>query len=336
MRTLAFVAIGYLVIVPLAAWVLVWQQAPERSILNVSYDPTRELWRDLNKSFQAKYQADTGKRIAFRQSHGGSGSQARAVIDGLDADVVTLAMWSDTEAISKKGLIAKGWEDRLPNRSLPYYSTIVFVVRQGNSKKIRDWDDLIQPGVSVITPNPKTSANGRMSFLAAWGAVLKKGGSELDAERFVTELYRHTPVLDTGARGSAMTFAQKKIGDVHIAWENEAHQEVRESGEELEIVYPTISMKAEPYVAWVDANIDRKGTRAVAEAYLKFLYTDEAQRIIAEHYYRPFNQEILREHPELKEIDLFSIKDVAMDWDAAQKRFFGDGGVFDRIFQKKN
>ncbi|HEV3146025.1 MAG TPA: sulfate ABC transporter substrate-binding protein [Gemmataceae bacterium] len=334
MRSLAIVAIGYLVIVPLTAWVLVWHQAPEQSILNVSYDPTRELWRDLNKSFQSKYEAETGKRVAFRQSHGGSGSQARAVIDGLDADVVTLAMWSDTEAISKKGLIAKGWEERLPNHSLPYYSTIVFVVRQGNSKKIRDWEDLIQPGVSVITPNPKTSANGRMSFLAAWGAVLKKGGSAEDAERYVTELYRHTPVLDTGARGSAMTFAQKKIGDVHIAWENEAHQEVRESGGELEIVYPKTSMKAELYVAWVDANIDRKGTRAVAEAYLKFLYTDEAQRIIAEHHYRPFNEGILREHPELKEIDLFTIKDVAKDWDDAQNRFFGDGGVFDRIFQK--
>ncbi|HLW65098.1 MAG TPA: sulfate ABC transporter substrate-binding protein [Gemmataceae bacterium] len=337
MRSLAIVAIGYLVIVPLAAWVMVWQQSPEQSILNVSYDPTRELWRDLNKSFQEEYLKESGKRIAFRQSHGGSGSQARAVIDGLDADVVTLAMWSDTEAISKKGLIAKGWEDRLPNHSLPYYSTIVLVVRQGNSKKIRDWDDLIEPGVSVITPNPKISANGRMSFLAAWGAVLKNGGSEADAERYVTELYRHhSPVLDSGARGSAMTFAQKKIGDVHIAWENEAHQEVRESNGQLEIVYPKHSMKAEPYVAWVDANIDRKGTRAVAEAYLKFLYTDEAQRIIAEHYYRPFNEEVLRAHPELKEINLFTIKDVAKDWDDAQKRFFGDGGVFDRIFQQKN
>jgi sulfate/thiosulfate transport system substrate-binding protein len=343
MRSLSIIAIGYLVILPLTAWILVWHHAPQQSILNVSYDPTRELWRDLNKSFQAKYEAETGKRIAFRQSHGGSGSQARAVIDGLDADVVTLAMWSDTEAISKKGLIAKGWEDRLPNRSLPYYSTIVFVVRQGNSKKIHDWDDLIQPGVSVITPNPKTSANGRMSFLAAWGAVLKNGGSEAEAQRFVTELYRHTPVLDTGARGSAMTFAQKKIGDVHIAWENEAHQEVRESGGQLEIVYPKRSMKAEPYVAWVDANIDRKGTRDVAEAYLKFLYTDEAQEIIARRYYRPCNDEVLRKYNSsctdpnevLKEIELFTIKDVAKNWDDAQKRFFGDGGVFDRIFQKQ-
>src|SRR5262245_23538651 len=216
MRWLVAVSVGYLIVLPAVAWVRVWQQAPEQAILNASYDPTRELWRDLNTSFRADYERETGKRIAIKQSHGGSSSQARAVIDGLDADVVSLALWSDTDAIRKKGLIAAGWETRLPNRSLPYYSTIVFVVRQGNPKQIRDWPDIVRPGISVITPNPKTSGNGQLSFLAAWAVVLKRGGNEADAETLVRRLYQQTPVLDTGARRAAMTFAQKRIGDVHL------------------------------------------------------------------------------------------------------------------------
>lgn len=336
MRWLVVVAVAYLVALPAVAWLLVWQQQPEQFLLNVSYDPTRELWRDLNRNFRHEYERETGQNIAIKQSHGGSGSQARSVIDGLDADVVSLAMWSDTDAIRRKGLIAEGWEKRLPNRSLPYYSTIVFVVRQGNPQRIHDWSDIVRPGISVITPNPKTSGNGKLSLLAAWGATLKAGGSDADAERFVTELYRHAPVLDTGARGSAMTFAQKGIGDVHLTWENEAHLEVQEARGALEIVYPQRSIKAEPYVTLVDANVDRKGTREVVEKYLNYLYTNEAQEIFARHYYRPYNDEVLARHGDVfRKIDLFEITAVAKSWDDAQKRFFSDNGVFDRIFQKR-
>ncbi len=302
-------------------------------LLNVSYDPTRELWRDLNRHFIPRYQQETGIALTIRQSHGGSGTQARAVIDGLEADVVTLALFSDTDAIRQKGLLSDGWVEKLPNHSLPYYSTIVFVVRKGNPKSIKDWRDLVRPGVEVITPNPKTSGNGKLSFLAAWGAVLRRGGSEADARAFVNELFRHTPVLDSGARGSTTTFAQKKIGDVHLTWENEAHLEVAEARGELEIVYPPLSLKAEPYVAVVDANVDRKGTRKAAEAYLRFLYTDEAQAIIARHHYRPMNQDILKKQaPHLAAIDLFPITAVAPGWNEAQQRFFADNGVFDRIY----
>ena len=333
MRSLVLVAAGYLVVLPGVAWVLVYRQSSEKALLNVSYDPTRELWRDMNRAFREQYERDTGKRIAINQSHGGSSSQARAVIDGLDADVVTLALWTDTDALRRNRLLAPDWETRLPNRALPYYSTIVFVVRQGNPKNIHDWGDLIRPGVTVITPSPKTSGNGKLSLLAAWGAALKRGGSDADAERFVGELYRHAPVLDAGARGSATTFAQKKIGDVHLTWENEAHLEVKEAGDELKIVYPTWSIRAEPHVAVVDANVDRRGTRDAAERYLKFLYTDEGQRIIAKHYYRPFNDAF--RNPEMPEVKLFDLKTVANDWDDAQQKFFADGGVFDRIYQRK-
>jgi sulfate transport system substrate-binding protein len=302
-------------------------------LLNVSYDPTRELWRDLNEEFIARYEKQTGKRLAISQSHGGSGTQARAVIDGLEADVVTLALWSDTDAIRKKGLIKEGWDKRLPHRSLPYYSTIVFVVRKGNPKKIKDWTDLVRPGVVVISPNPKTSANGRLSFLAAWGSVLKRGGSEKEAREFVTRLYHHVPVLDSGARGSTTTFAHKQIGDVHLTWENEAHLEVLESGGKLELVYPPASIRAEPYVAVVDANVDHKGTRHAAEAYLKFLYTDEAQEVIARHYYRPIQAEVLKKHAaSFPDVPLFPITLVARDWDDAQEKFFAEGGVFDSIY----
>jgi sulfate/thiosulfate-binding protein len=302
-------------------------------LLNVSYDPTREIWLDLNKRFVRHYEKETGARLEIKQSHGGSATQARAVIDGLDADVVTLAMFPDTDAIRKKGLIADGWLERLPHQSLPYFSTIVFVVRKGNPKGIRDWDDLVKPDVGVITPNPKTSGNGKLSFLAAWGVVLRRGGTEGQAREFVTRLYRQTKVLDSGARGATVTFAQRKIGDVHLTWENEAHLEVQESGGALELVYPKASIRAEPHVAVVDANVDRKGTRAAAEAYLQFLYTDEAQEVIAGHFYRPINAEVGKKHAAvLPEIRLFDITAVAPGWDEANQRFFAEGGVFDQIF----
>lgn len=320
-------------------WLAVGTSAHNRGtleLLNVSYDPTRELWRDLNERFHEGHKKATGAQLTIRQSHGGSSSQARAVIDGLDADVVTLALWSDTDALRNRGLIRDGWEDRLPHRSLPYFSTIVFVVRKGNPKAIRDWPDLIRPGIEVITPNPKTSGNGKLSFVAAWGAVRRRGGSEEEALEFVTNLYRRTPVLDSGARGATTTFAQRKIGDVHLTWENEAHLEVRESAGELELVYPSASIRAEPHVAVVDANVDRKGTRAVAEAYLQFLYSDEAQEVLAEHFYRPNNDVIRRRHADrLPDLPLFAVTAVAKDWDEAQQKFFAEGAVFDRIFTNR-
>jgi sulfate transport system substrate-binding protein len=322
---------------------LAWVRSESRNdrgdsleLLNVSYDPTRELWRDLNDRFIPLYEKESGKKLSIKQSHGGSGTQARAIIDGLDADVATLALWSDTDAIHKKGLMREGWVDRFPDRSLPYFSTIVFVVRKGNPKEVKDWPDLVRPGVSIITPNPKTSGNGKLSFLAAWGSVIRRGGSEADAWDFIGKLYQQTPVLDSGARGSTTTFAQKKIGDVHITWENEAHLEVAEARGELEIVYPPLSIRAEPHVAIVDTNVRRKGTEAAAEAYLRFLYTDEAQEIIARHFYRPSNAAILQTHAEtLQAIELFPITTVARDWDEAQQKFFAEGGVFDVLYQSQ-
>ncbi len=308
-----------------------------RELLNVSYDPTRELWKALNQEFIADFKQKTGVELEIQQSHGGSSSQARAVIDGLEADVVTFAMWADTNAISKAGLIKEGWQERLPNGALPYSSTIVFVVRKGNPKQIHDWKDLIGEGVEVITPSAKTSGNGKLSFLAAWGSVVLRDGSEKDATEFVTKLYSHVPVLDSGARGATTTFAQKKIGDVQLTWENEAHLEVRESKGELEIVYPPISIRAEPRVAVVDANVDRKKTRAAAEAYLQFLFTPAAQEIIAENFYRPIKPEILHKHSEsFQSVELFPIQSIAKDWDEAEARFFADGGIFDQIYSSLN
>jgi sulfate/thiosulfate-binding protein len=333
-RSLAVLSAGYLIVLPLIAWVLVWNQAANQALLNVSYDPTRELWRDVNQAFRVQYERETGQRVSISQSHGGSSSQARAVIDGLEADVVSLALWTDTDALRRNGLLANDWMNRLPNRSLPYSSTIVFVVRAGNPKNIHDWDDLIRSGVSVITPSPKTSGNGKLSLLAAWGATLKRGGGERAAFEYVSELYRHAPVLDAGARGSATTFAQKKMGDVHLTWENEAKLEIAESRGDLEIVYPDWSIRAEPYVAVVDANVDRRGTRSVAESYLRFLYTDEGQRIIAKHYYRPAN-DVYRDRAMLPDLKLFGIEAIAKNWDEAQEKFFSDGGVFDRIYERK-
>jgi sulfate/thiosulfate transport system substrate-binding protein len=310
---------------------------PSVQLLNVSYDPTRELWRDLNSQFVDDYRARTGVEVTIKQSHAGSSSQARAVIDGLDADVVTLALWSDTDAIRKRGLIKTGWEERLPNHSLPYFSTIVFVVRHGNPKRIKDWPDIVKPGVVVITPNPKTSGNGKLSFLAAWGSVIRAGGSEEQAREFVKRLYSQTPVLETGARGATTTFAQRGIGDVHLTWENEAHLEVQESGGDLEIVYPPTSIRAEPYVAVVDVNVERKGTRTVAEAYLKFLYTERGQETIARHFYRPIDDRVRAKHADrFPRLDLFPITVVAPSWDAAQETFFADGGVFDAIYRPGN
>jgi len=333
------VAVGAVATVAGAVWLLAADSGrgtASTELLNVSYDPTRELWRELNEKFIPRYEKQSGDALSIKQSHGGSTTQARAVIDGLDADVVTLALWSDTDAIRKAGLIADGWDRRLPHRSLPYFSTIVFVVRKGNPHHIRDWPDLLRPGVQVLTPNPKTSGNGKLSFLAAWGSVIRGGGSEQEARDFVTRLYQRVPVLDTGARGTTVTFAQNGIGDVHLTWENEAHLEVLEARGELEVVHPPCSIRAEPYVAVVDANVERKGTRAAAEAYLKFLYTEEAQEVIARHHYRPIDPGVFQRHARsFPELDLFPVTIAAKDWDDAQEKFFATGGVFDAIYKPK-
>ena len=306
------------------------------NLLNVSYDPTRELWKEINSAFVAAQSKEFGKTITIKQSHGGSGSQARSVIDGLEADVVSLALWSDTDQLRKKGLIKEGWEDRFPNRSLPYTSTIVFVVRKGNPKGIKDWPDLVKPNIEIITPSPKTSGNGKLAFLAAWGSVILSGGTEDQAKEFVTQIYQRTPTLEAGARGATTTFAQKGQGDVHLTWENEAHLEVQESKGSLEIIYPSRSFLAEPHVAVVDENAKKKGTSEVAEAYLKFLYTPEGQEIIAKHFYRPTNAEVLARHSQqFPEIKLFSISEISKGWDDAQARFFAEGALFDTIYQSK-
>jgi sulfate transport system substrate-binding protein len=303
-------------------------------LLNVSYDPTRELWRAINGEFIPAYEKEAGVKVTINQSHGGSSTQARAVIDGLEADVVTLALWSDTDAIARRGLINPGWETELPDNSLPYTSTIVFVVRKGNPKGIRDWPDLVQPGVEIVTPNPKTSGNGQLSLYSAWGSVILRGGSRDQAVDYVTRLYMQVPVLDSGARGATTTFVQKKIGDVHLAWENEAHLEVREAGGELDLVYPPISIRAEPHVAVVDQNVDRRKTRAAAEAYLRFLYTEPAQEIIARHFYRPGNAAVLARHaatfPGMK---LFGVSEIGRDWADVHRQLVADDGVFDRIYK---
>ena len=310
--------------------------AQSLELLNVSYDPTRELYRAINDAFAKKYKTETGTNLTIRQSHGGSGTQARAVIDGLDADVVTLAMWPDTNAVAKSGLLPLDWEKQLPNDSLPYTSTIVFVVRKGNPKNIHDWPDIVKPGVHIVTPNPKTSGNGKLSFLAAWGAVTQRGGSDKDALDFVKKLYDQTPVLDLGARAATTTFVQKKIGDVHLAWENEAHLEVEEAKGGVELVYPPISFYAEPHVAVVTKNAEKKGTLPAAKAYLEFLYTPEAQEIIANNFYRPSDAAVLARHRStFPELQLFKITAVARSWDDASAKFFGDGGIFDSFYKPK-
>jgi sulfate transport system substrate-binding protein len=310
--------------------------AAELTLLNVSYDPTRELYDELNAAFAAKWEAETGQSLEIKQSHGGSGKQARAVIDGLEADVVTLALAYDIDAIAESGLIDKGWQARLPDNSSPYTSTIVFLVRKGNPKQIRDWSDLVKPDVQVITPNPKTSGGARWNFLAAWEfARAKNGGDEAAAKAFVTELYKHVPVLDSGARGSTITFVERGIGDVLLAWENEAFLAVQELGpDELEIVVPPRSILAEPPVALVDRVVDDHGTRAVAEAYLQYIYSPEGQELAAKHFYRPRRDEVAAKYADrFPKIDLFTIDESFGGWRPAQQKFFADGGIFDEIYQ---
>jgi sulfate transport system substrate-binding protein len=309
--------------------------AADVTLLNVSYDPTRELYSDFNKAFAAAHQKDTGKSIEIKQSHGGSGSQARSVIDGLQADVVTLALAYDIDAIANKNLLAKDWQAKLPQNSAPYTSTIVFLVRKGNPKGIKDWDDLIKSGVQVITPNPKTSGGARWNYLAAWGYALKKYGGEDKAKKFVGDIYKNVPVLDTGARGSTVTFVERGVGDVLLAWENEAFLAVKEFGKDkFEIVAPPLSILAEPPIAIVDTVVEKKGTRAAAEAYLKYWYTKEGQEIAARNFYRPRDAAVGEKYADsFAKVSLFTIDDVFGGWTKAQKEHFGEGGVFDQIYK---
>jgi sulfate/thiosulfate-binding protein len=314
----------------------------DSTILNVSYDPTRELYKAVNEAFAKDWKAKTGENVTIEQSHGGSGKQARAVIDGLQADVVTLALAADIDAIAKEsGKIKPDWNSRLANNSSPYTSTIVFLVRKGNPKAVKDWDDLVKPGIQVITPNPKTSGGARWNYLAAWAyADQKYGHDEAKDKEFIANLYSHVPVLDTGARGSTTTFAQRGIGDVLLAWENEAFLALDELGaDKFEIVVPSLSIKAEPPVAVVDANVDAKGTRKVAEAYLKFLYTPEAQKLIAHNYYRPSDPKSAdpKDLARFPDVKLVSIDDPLFGgWAKAQPKHFADGGIFDQVYQPKS
>ena len=311
--------------------------AAEITLLNVSYDPTRELYQDFNAAFARHWQAKTGEKVVIKQSHGGAGKQARAVIDGLQADVVTLALAYDIDEIHEKArLIPKNWQSRLPHNSSPYTSTIVFLVRKGNPKGIKDWDDLVKPGISVITPNPKTSGGARWNYLAAWGYELKKsGGDEEKAKDFVKRLYSNVPVLDSGARGSTTTFVQRGIGDVFISWENEAFLAVKELGKDkFEIVVPSVSILAEPPVTVVDKVADKRKTQAVAQAYLEYLYAHESQEIAARHYYRPRLAAVAAKYgKQFPKVNLFTIDEVFGGWQKAQKTHFADGGVYDRIYQ---
>jgi sulfate transport system substrate-binding protein len=301
-------------------------------LLNVSYDPTRELYQDVNKVFVAEWKQKTGQELTINQSHGGSGKQARAVIDGLEADVVTLGLSYDIDAIAEKGkLLPKDWQKRLPDNSAPYTSTIVFVVRKGNPRGIKDWDDLVKPGTIVVTSNPKTSGGARWNFLAAWGWAKNKYGSEDKAKEYVAQLYKNVPVLDSGARGSTTTFGQRKIGHVLIAWENEAYLLAEELGrDQFEIIRPSQSILAEPPVAVIDKIVDKHGTRAAAEAYLQFLYSDGGQAIVAKHHFRPRNPKFEKLPP----VKLFTVDELG-GWQKAQKQFFDDGGVFDQIYSAK-
>jgi len=309
-------------------------QAADVNLLNVSYDPTRELYAAINKAFATKFKAETGKTIEIKQSHGGSGTQARSVIDGLQADVVTLALAYDIDAIAGRGLIAADWQKKLPNNAAPYTSTIVFLVRKGNPKGVRGWDDLVKPGIKVITPNPKTSGGARWNYLAAWGYALKKHGSEDKARDFVRDLYKNVPVLDTGARGSTVTFVQRNIGDVLLAWENEAYLAIDEFGKDkFEVVTPALSILAEPTIAIVDKVVDKKGTRSAAEAYLNFIYSPEGQEIAAKNHYRPRDAAIAKNHENsFAKVELFTIDDTFGGWQKAQALHFSDGGIFDKIY----
>jgi len=308
----------------------------DATILNVSYDPTRELYQDYNGTFAKYWQAKTGEKIAINQSHGGSGKQARSVIDGLEADVVTLALGYDIDAIAEKAkLIPENWQTRLPHNSSPYTSTVIFLVRKGNPKGIKDWPDLIKLGVSVITPNPKTSGGARWNYLAAWGYALKQpGGNESKAREFVARLYRNVPVLDSGARGSTTTFVERGIGDVLITWENEAFLALKELGpDKVEIIVPSASVLAEPPVSVVDKVVDKHGTRKVAQAYLEYLYSEEGQEVIARNYYRPTDPKIAAKYAQqFPKLKLFTIGEISGNWKTTQKIHFDDGGVFDQIY----
>jgi sulfate/thiosulfate transport system substrate-binding protein len=302
-------------------------------LLNVSYDPTRELFQDLNRQFVSTYERETGRKITIKQSHGGSSRQAHAVVDGLPADVVSLALPSDIELLRKHGLIGNAWSDRLPHHSQPYISMIVFVVRKGNPKRIKDWPDLVRPDISVVTPNPKTSGNGKLSLLAAWGSIIYRGGSEEEAKAYLRRLYQNVPVLGTGARDSTMTFTQDKIGDVHLTWENEARFETQDSQGELEIVYPAVTIRAEPSVAWVDKIVEQRKTTEYAKAYLQFLFSRPAQEAMARYGYRPVDPGVLQEYAsQLPAVQLFPVTLFAKDWDDAQQKFFAENGVFDSIY----
>jgi sulfate transport system substrate-binding protein len=307
------------------------------TLLNVSYDPTREFYQDFNQAFARNWKARTGQEVVINQSHGGSGKQARAVAEGLPADVVTLALAYDVDAISSSGQIARNWQSRLPNNSAPYTSTIVFLVRKGNPKRIRDWNDLVRPGVSVITPNPKTSGGARWNYLAAWGYALNRNhGDQNKAREFVAQLFHRVPVLDPGTRGATTTFVQRGIGDVLIAWENEAFLAVKELGRDrFEIVAPSVSILAEQPVSVVDRVANRRGTAAVAKAYLEYLYSEEGQEIAARHYYRPRSKTVADRHAaQFPHLYLFTVSQVFGNWQNAQKTHFADGGIFDQIYGK--
>lgn len=330
-----FVSVGVL-----SSLALVQPAFADVELLNVSYDPTRELYQEFNPAFAKHWKEKTGETVKVKQSHGGAGKQARSVIDGLEADVVTLALAYDIDAIAEKtGKIPADWQKKLPNNSSPYTSTIVFLVRKGNPKNIKDWDDLVKPGIQVITPNPKTSGGARWNYLAAWGYALKKpGGTEATAKQFVTTLYKNVPVLDSGARGSTNTFVQRGLGDVFISWENEAFLAINELGKDkFEIVVPSVSILAEPPVALVKGNADKKGNTKVAQAYLEYLYSPVGQQIAASNYYRPFKPELVANKAELNrfpKVNLFTIDEVFGGWAKAQKIHFEDGGVFDQIFKR--
>jgi sulfate transport system substrate-binding protein len=324
--------------VPLLVSLATPVQASELNLLNVSYDPTRELYQDFNKVFADHWKKTSGQDVKIKQSHGGAAKQARSVIDGLQADVVTLALSYDIDEIAQRGILAKDWQKRLPNNSAPYTSTIVFLVRKGNPKNIKEWSDLARPGISVITPNPKTSGGARYNYLAAWGYALKQpGGNEKTAQELLTKIYKNVPVLDSGARGSTTTFVEREIGDVLITWENEALLAIRELGpDKVQIVAPSVSILAEPPVTIVDKVVDRRGTRKVAEAYLKFLYSDEGQELAGKHYYRPINEKIAAKYAsQFPKVKLFTVDEIAGGWTKAQKTHFADGGTFDRIYQPK-
>ncbi len=329
---LALGATGVATALPAAA-----QTAPV-TLLNVSYDPTRELYVDFNQAFAKYWKGKTGQEVTIKQSHGGSGKQARSIIDGLDADVATLALAGDTDALVKNGnWLAPDWQKKLPHNASPYTSTIVLVVRQGNPRGIKDWDDLVKPGISVITPNPKTSGGARWNYLAAWEFAKRKYGGDAKAKDFVARLYGNVPVLDTGARGSSITFAQRNQGDVFISWENEAYLLEKEFGSKVDVVYPSISILAEPAVAVVDKVVDRKGTRAVAEAYLQYLYSEEGQDIAGKHFYRPaVSQKAQAKYAkQFPKLNLFTIEQAFGGWDKAAKGHFADGAAFDQIYTRK-